>query len=622
MLSGPIREDVNSFFWRRVVAKSPDQAKASPDYEQGWNAINELIRADYSWSGYERNVFYANNRDGTFSDVSGAVGMDFVEDGRAFALADFDGDGRQEVLLKNRDAPQLRLLKNALERLPPSIAFRLRGVKSNRDAIGAEVTVETEAGRQTRTIQAGSGFLSQHSKEVFFGLGGGSGPVRVGIRWPSGLVQEIAGLPQNHRVWIEEGSATSRVEPFRATALGSKPVNPQERERLPASVETWLLAPVPAPAFPPSAIRGKPALLQLRAPGSADTLRAEWRTAAVQLLSVPAGAGEELAATYNVLHRYLFDRHCDLMFPTSFLIDGNGAIVKIYQGVVSAAHVAEDFRIIPRTDAERLAKALPFRGAGETYQFGRNWLSLGSAFFERGHFAPAETAFREALRDSPASAEACYGLGSVYLKQEKPRDARESFERATTLSASYPDTLPNAWNNLGLIATREGHTEEAVGHFQEALRVSPDYWIALENLGNAYRLQQRWEEARTTLERALAAKPQDPEANYNLAMVFAQTGDTDRADKYLEKALRLRPGYPEALNNLGVLYLRTGHRDEAVTKFDECIRVAPGFDQSYLNLGRVYSLEGSPGKAREVLMQLLKQHPGHAQAQQALDQLR
>ena len=77
MVSGPIREDLNSFFWRQVVANSPDAAQPSEDYEQGWNAVNELIRADYTWSGYERNVFYANNRDGTFSDVSGAIGSGF-----------------------------------------------------------------------------------------------------------------------------------------------------------------------------------------------------------------------------------------------------------------------------------------------------------------------------------------------------------------------------------------------------------------------------------------------------------------------------------------------------------------------------------------------------------------
>src|SRR5207247_1829445 len=157
MVSGAAREELKRFFWRQVVANSPNEAKPSHDYEQGWNAINELIRADGTCSGFERNVFYANNRDGTFSDVSGAVGLDFLEDGRAFALADFDHDGRQEVFLKNRNAPQLRILKNVMDDLPPSIAFRLRGTKSNRDAIGASITIETEADRQTRFLQAGSG---------------------------------------------------------------------------------------------------------------------------------------------------------------------------------------------------------------------------------------------------------------------------------------------------------------------------------------------------------------------------------------------------------------------------------------------------------------------------------
>ncbi len=154
MVSAPGREDLNSFFWRQVVALSPDQAKPSQQYEQGWSAINELIRADRTWSGYERNIFYANNGDGTFSDISGVIGLDFLEDGRSFALADFDLDGRQEVFLKNRNAPQLRILKNVMAALPPSIAFRLRGTKSNRDAIGAVITITTEKGRQTRSLQA------------------------------------------------------------------------------------------------------------------------------------------------------------------------------------------------------------------------------------------------------------------------------------------------------------------------------------------------------------------------------------------------------------------------------------------------------------------------------------
>src|SRR5262249_51447417 len=151
-----------------------------------------------TWSGFERNVFFANNRDGTFSDVSGAIGLDFLEDGRAFALSDFDHDGRQEIFLKNRNAPQLRVLKNVAETLPLSIAFRLRGTKSNHDAIGAVISLETDSGHQTRSLQAGSGFLSQHSKELLFGLGETRGPVRVSVRWPSGVVQKWENLPINH----------------------------------------------------------------------------------------------------------------------------------------------------------------------------------------------------------------------------------------------------------------------------------------------------------------------------------------------------------------------------------------------------------------------------------------
>ena len=177
------------------MAKSPVTATASADYEQGWNAINELIRSDHSWSGYERNVFYLNNHDGTFTEASGTAGLDFPEDGRAFVLADLDHDGRLEIILKNRNAPQLRILHNSMKDIGHSIAFRLRGQKSNRDAIGTAVTVEVGALRQTKYLQAGSGFLSQHTKELFFGLGRNAATVSATIRWPSGLTQSFDRLP-------------------------------------------------------------------------------------------------------------------------------------------------------------------------------------------------------------------------------------------------------------------------------------------------------------------------------------------------------------------------------------------------------------------------------------------
>jgi Flp pilus assembly protein TadD/peroxiredoxin len=665
MVSGPLREDLNSFFWRQVVAYSPEVSKPSHDYEQGWNALNELIRSDGTWSGYERNVFYASNRDGTFSDISGVVGLDFLEDGRAFALADFDHDGRLEIFLKNRNGPQLRILKNVMQDLGSSIAFRLRGDKSNPDGIGAVVTLETEVGRQTRLLQAGSGFLSQHTKEIFFGLGNTKDRVRASIRWPSGLVQELHNLPPNHRVWVEEGFEPSRMEPFK---IPSEPGQvsahkPQRTESLPSTVETWLLAPISAPAFSLPDLNGKTVtlaslrgkalilnfwirqsakcqadlrvfkqfsirwasqglqLLAVSVDGSADvkSLRALARE---QGLSFPILRGtDDVAGVYNILYRYLFDRHRDLCLPTSFLISGQGDIVKVYQGPIDSKHVEEDFKRIPQTAAERLGRALPFPGVTGTSEFRRDYLSYGSVFFQRGYFDQAEASFRLAFRNDSSSAEALYGLGSVYLQQHKTAEARESFERAIKLQASYPETMPNAYNNLGLLATWEGRITEAIPWFQEALRLSPDHLVALENLGNAYRQQQRWDEARKVLQRAVDVSPENPEANYSLGMVFAQINDTVHAYEYLRRALKFRPTYVEALNNLGILYLRTGRRDDAVAAFEECIRVAPSFDQSYLNLARVYLLEGEPEKAKAVVLELLKQHPGHVQAQRALSQL-
>ena len=72
-ISGAERDDLASFFWRQVVAKSSEDATPSLAYERGWNAINELVRSDNTWHGYARNVLFVNNGDGTFSEVSGAV---------------------------------------------------------------------------------------------------------------------------------------------------------------------------------------------------------------------------------------------------------------------------------------------------------------------------------------------------------------------------------------------------------------------------------------------------------------------------------------------------------------------------------------------------------------------
>jgi len=663
MISGAKSDDLNSFFWRQVVAYSPNQPIPSHEYEQGWNAINEVIRSDHSWSGFERNVAYLNSRNGTFTDVSGIAGLDFSEDSRTFALGDFDGDGRLEVVLKNRNGPQLRLLKNVIPNLPPSISFRLTGTKSSRDAIGARITVETDAGQQTRSLQCGSGFLAQHTKETFFGLGSAKSPVQATIRWPSGSSQVLRDLPANHRIWVEEGKETPKLAPFNSFAV---PARIQETtfspEKLPHEFETWLLVPVPAPnlsladqnghvvSLLPRA--GKPALVCFfsekspKAREALDTMQRIQRDVpgdALEVFVINADLGPpnssqavggynhfafpvlsaspDALATYNLLFRQLFERHRDMTVPGAFLIDASGNIVRIYQGMPKVDRIETDFRSIPRNEKERVLKALPFAGLTDSYEFERNYLSLGFLFFQRGYVEQAEGFFRQAAKDDPDSAEALYGLGSSYLDQKKNAQARDCFERTLKLRASYPGTIPNAWNNLGIVATREDKTDEAIDYFQHTLDIDPKHVIALQNLGNAYRQKRDWPSARKALERALALSPEDPEANYSIGMVYAQQNNAEQAYEHLQKAIAARPAYPEALNNLGILYLRTRRPEEAKRSFEEAIRVAPQYDQSYLNLARVYAIEGDRDSAKAVLQSLLKAVPSHEQAQQELKQL-
>lgn len=659
-ISGPERNDLASFFWRQVVGKSPEDSTPSLPYEHGWNALNELIRSDSSWSGYERNVMFANNHDGTFSEVSGAVGLDFPEDSRSFALADLDHDGRLEVVLRNRNAPQLRILHNVMKDLGHSITFRLRGQKSNRDAIGAAVTVEAGSLHQTKFLQAGSGFLAQHSKEVFFGVGKQENTVRATVRWPSGLSQQFEHLPINHRIEIEEGSAEFAAKPFSAPLPSWSHPGPQPAlEPLPAVVGTWLIEPLKAPEFslPDLAgnirelrsLRGGFVLLNFWATTSSasrDNLRLFQRNeralaaSKLSLLAIniddPANiqsarsfaasehipfpilfATEEIAGIYNIVFRYLFDRRRDLVIPASFLLDKESIIVKVYQGPVDPLLLMEDVKSIPASVADRMQRAMPLGGILCQGAFQRNDFTYGVAMFQHGYLEQAAESFQQVVAEKPDDPEAYYNLGTLCLRRNDFQHARQYLEQTLKLRPNYPE----AWNNLGMMAAQQGQAEEAVQSFQQSLLLRPDYAIALLNLGNIYRRQGAFEKAQQSLSRALALQPDDPEANYSLGLLYAQQNQLQQAAEYLQKAIDLRPDYPEALTNLGVLFVRERNYLKAEEQFNTCIRVVPNYDQSYLNLARLFAIEGEKEKAKNVVTELLRLQPENPKARQAMEAL-
>ncbi len=659
-ISGHDAPDVSSFFWRQVVAKSPSSATPSESYERGWNAINELIRSDATWNGFERNVFYLNNQDGTFSEVSGVVGLDFLDDSRTFALADLDRDGRLEIILKNRTGPQIRILHNAMKNIGGSIAFRLQGTKSNRDAIGTAITIQAGGHRQTKYLQAGSGFLAQHGKEVFFGLGKTEGAISASIHWPSGVTQVFDKLPINHRVELQEGTEEFRAKPFAASPLSyALAGEPQEKNPLPVSVETWLVQPLHLPDFSLpdlggnsnhlQSFRGKLVLLQFwatTAPNCANQLRllqkrqAEWSSRDFHMLCLNLDdpqdpemvrsfakneditlpillATREVAGVYNILYRYLFDRRRDLGLPTSFLLNREGMLVKVYQGTVNPERLLEDIRAVPDNPSGFLLKALPMKGTLFQDEFQRNDLTYGVALFQRGYLDEAAAEFKQVILAKPDDPIAYYNLGTLYLRRNSLAEARHYLEEAVKLRSNYAE----AWNNLGMISAQQGQDEEAVRDFERSIEIRPSYVTPLVNLGNLLRRKGAVAEAQKLLQKAIEVAPNDPEANYSLGMLYARQNDLQSASDYLRKAVALRQDYAEALNNLGIVLVRQSHYLEAREEFETCIRVAPSFDQAYLNLAKLYMVLNEKEKAKEVLQALLRQQPEHKLARQTLEML-
>jgi tetratricopeptide (TPR) repeat protein len=659
-LTGPENDELAGFFWRQVVAKSPEDATPLLAYERGWNAINELVRADHTWHGLARNVAFVNNHDGTFTEASGTLQIDFRDDARAFALADLDRDGRLEVILKNRNAPQLRVLHNDLNGIGTSISFCLRGTRSNRDAIGASVTITLGGTTQTKYLQAGSGFLSQHSKELFFGVGSHAGTVQATVRWPSGLTQKLSDLPVGHRIHIEEGNSAFRVFPFVPSQYhpnASSPLPP--REPLPVESETWLIQPLKAPEFKLvdldgiehalDAWKGRPLLLTFWSTGAPQSLRqlaeltasapllergrlkliainldenehvveARKVAARYQSLLTVLFATEEFSGIYNILYRHLFDRRRDLPIPASLLIDSNGMIVKLYQGFANPSRIAADSISIPADDKARMHIALPFPGLLVQDTFERNDFTYGVALYQHGFLDQAAESFRQVIASKPDNANAYYNLGTLNLRRNRPDEAKGYLQKTVELRPGFAE----AWNNLGMLAAQQGNADEAIKDFQQSISIRPGYFTAQLNLGNLYRRQRAFDKAEDSLSHALAIRPDDPEIHYSLGMLSAQQNDFDRAAEHLERAIALRPDYPEALNNLGVVYVRRQDYKKAEDTFLTGIKVAPTFDQSYLNLARLYATQNETQKARDVLNNLLLLQPDNANARQALEVL-
>ncbi len=162
-------------------------------------------------SGYmEPRLLYHNNGNGTFTDISASAGPGFatVSSARGLAVGDFWNDGRMSVLINNVYAKP-SLLVNATHYSNHWVTFKTEGTRTNRDGIGAKISVKTGGRTLVDEVRSGSSYISQNDLRVHFGLGRSSKIDGVEVRWPSGLVEHFDNLAVDAIHVLKEGSGVA-----------------------------------------------------------------------------------------------------------------------------------------------------------------------------------------------------------------------------------------------------------------------------------------------------------------------------------------------------------------------------------------------------------------------------
>ena len=163
--------------------------------------VNEVVESLQPQVKFkERPLLWHNMGNGKFEDVSLSAGPAFSKGylARGLAVGDWDNDGASDAIFTSIGESPV-LLRNNVGQKNSWVGVRLTGSESNRDAIGAKVTLSVGDRKLVRWLAGGTSYLSSHDKRILFGLGGlpADQTVNLEILWPSGTRRNVTALKIN-----------------------------------------------------------------------------------------------------------------------------------------------------------------------------------------------------------------------------------------------------------------------------------------------------------------------------------------------------------------------------------------------------------------------------------------
>lgn len=235
---------------------------------------------------------------------------------------------------------------------------------------------------------------------------------------------------------------------------------------------------------------------------------------------------------------------------------------------------------------------------------------LGMIAVQKGAYEAACGYLYKAVRLVPKAVPYRFTLAHALQESGHPKEALEHYKGVLELDASMPET----YNNMGIIERRLGHPDAARAYFEKARRTDSSFAPALINIALLERAEGKTAEALALLDEAVRLAPGEAEPYAQKALVLRDSGRPEEAAELYRAALEKDPGNPAFLNGLGITYEALNDTAGAFEAYDAAVRSDSRCADAYNNRANVYARTGRHWEAEADFKTALKIDPKYVEA--------